>query len=77
MSSAAAAIKDQEDNSFLSNVRYDIFWGKVKLVGYTMKLRPDHMRMIQKDINIDYEKDILSYKYNAKKALLCDDEFGF
>ena len=42
-----------------------------------MKLRPDHMRMIQKDINIDYEEDILSYKYNAKKALLCDDEFGF
>ena len=46
MSAPAYAIKEQEDESFLSEVRYDVFWGKVKLVGYTMKLRPDHMRMI-------------------------------
>ena len=52
MSAPAQAIKEDEDNSFLSKVRYDVFWGKVKLVGYTMKLRPDHMRMIQNDINI-------------------------
>lgn len=77
MSQAAEALKDQEEHSFLANVRYDVFWGKVKLVGYTMKLRPDHMRMIQKEINIKYEEDILSFKYNDKKALLCDDEFGF
>lgn len=77
MSAPAYAIKEQEDESFLSEVRYDVFWGKVKLVGYTMKLRPDHMRMIEKDINIDYEEDILAFKHNEKKALLCDEDFGF
>mmetsp|Transcript_9688 Transcript_9688/g.11925 ORF Transcript_9688/g.11925 Transcript_9688/m.11925 type:complete len:237 (-) Transcript_9688:111-821(-) len=77
MSTPALAIKTVEDQTFLSSVSYDLFWGKVKLVGYTMKLRPDHMRMIQNDINIDYEKDILGLKFNEKKALLCDDEFGF
>lgn len=52
LSPAAFALREQEESSFLTNVTYDVFWGKVKLVGYTMKLRPDHMRMIEDDINI-------------------------
>ena len=77
LSAAAQNLKNQEEGFFLSTVRYDVFWGKVKLVGYTMKLRPEHMKMIAQDINLDYENDILSYKYNDSKGLICDETFGF
>ena len=42
-----------------------------------MQLRPEHMRSIEKNINLDYEKDILDYHPNDKKALLCDENFGY
>ena len=29
-------LQDQEEDCFLADVDYEIFWGKVKLVGYTM-----------------------------------------
>ena len=57
----AEALKEVESNTFLSSVKYDIFWGKVKLVGYTMKLRPDHMRLISDAINLDYDGKIQNY----------------
>jgi hypothetical protein len=70
-------LKEQEENTFLSRVKYDVFWGKVKLVGYTMKLRPDHMRLIAEAINLKYDEKIQSYYPSVEKSLLCDPEFGF
>jgi hypothetical protein len=46
LSRHAQEIKDKEDNFFLAKVDYSVFWGQVKLVGYTMQLRPEHMRSI-------------------------------
>ena len=77
LSEAAQQLKDQEDSTFLSRVPYDKFWGKVKLVGYTMKLRPDHLRQIADDINLDYDKKILCYEDTTEKFLLCDEMFGY
>lgn len=70
-------MKEQEENTFLSRVKYDVFWGKVKLVGYTMKLRPDHMRLIAEAINLDYDGKIQSYYPSVEKSLFCDPDFGF
>ena len=75
--SSEKKLRSQEEQFFLSQVKYDVFWGKVKLAGYTMKLRPEHMRMIAPAIRLDYEKTILSHKYNEEKGVLCDDNFGF
>ena len=61
----------------MSKVDYKVFWGQVKLVGYTMQLRPEHIRSIDKSIGLDYEKDILDYHPNYKKALICDENFGY
>ena len=77
LSDALLDLKQQEDDSFLADVPYDEFWNQIKLVGYTMKLRPEHMRVISDTININYDEDIIAPKFNEKKALLCDDDFGF
>ena len=61
----------------MATVPYEIFWGKVKLVGYTMHLRPEHMRLIAKDINLRYDEEILVRKYNDTKGLMCDTQFGY
>ena len=70
-------LKDEEESFFLNRVPYDVFWGKVKLIGYTMQLRPDHMRLIAPSINLNYEKDIMAHRRTTAKALLCDEGFGF
>ena len=49
----------------------------MKLVGYTMHLRPEHMRLIAKDINLKYDEEILVRKYNDTKGLMCDTQFGY
>ena len=72
LSRHAQEIKEKEDSFFLNKVDYSVFWGQVKLVGYTMQLRPEHMRSIQNSINLDYEQDILTFTPNDKKALICD-----
>ena len=77
LSTSASQLKEQEDQVFLSKVQYDKFWGKVKLVGYTMKLRPDHLRQIADDINLQYEEKILCYRDTYEKFLLCDEDFGY
>ncbi len=77
MKEDALQLKEKEEESFLSKVDYKVYWGQIKLVGYTMQLRPEHMRSIESNINLDYEKDILDYYPNDKKALLCDENFGF
>ena len=56
---------------------YEVYWSKVKLVGYTMQLRPEHMRLIAPDIGLDYENDILNYRPTLAKYLLCDEKFGY
>jgi hypothetical protein len=68
---------EQEKGFFLSDVRYEDFWGKVKLIGYTMQLRPEHMRLIAPDLKLDFEKDILGHKKTIAKQLLCDHKFGY
>ena len=35
------------------------------------------MRLISEHINLDYDKDILSYEKSEAKALLCDPNFGY
>ena len=42
-----------------------------------MQLRPDHMRLIQESINLDYDGKIQSYYPSTEKFLLCDTNFGF
>ena len=42
-----------------------------------MHLRPDHMRLISPSINLDYDKDILTYNKTEAKELLCDPNFGY
>ena len=54
-------LKDQETELFLSDVSYEEYWGKIKLVGYTMQLRPEHMQMLAPSLGIDYEKDLLAH----------------
>ena len=73
----AQELKDQEEELFLATVPYDIFWGKIKLVGYTMQLRPEHMMLIGESINMDYEKDIHVPKTTTAKLLFCDEKFGY
>ena len=77
ISETAEAIRDKEQSFFLSNVSYEVYWSKVKLVGYTMQLRPEHMRLIAPDIGLDYENDILNYRPTLAKYLLCDEKFGY
>ena len=48
-------IKATESDFFLSKIDYEEFWGKIKLVGYTMQLRPEHMRLIAPALGLDYE----------------------
>ena len=71
------ALKYSEENMFLSNVVYEDFWGKIKLVGYTMQLRPEHMRLISPFLNLDYDTDLLTRKQTVARSLLCDAKFGF
>ena len=62
---------------FLSTVNYDDFWSKIKLIGYTMKLRVEHMRQIAPHLNFKYREDMLCAKWTPVKGLLADDHFGF
>ena len=68
---------DQEAEFFLSRVNYEEYWGKIKLVGYTMQLRPEHMQMISPTLGIDYEKDLLGNQPSDAKRLLQDEKFGY
>ena len=55
-----------------------MYWSQVKLVGYTMKLRPEHMREIGPSIGLDYDNQIIKgKKYAVEKIVLCDSHFGF
>ena len=71
------ALADFEKNIFLSDVLYEDFWGKIKLVGYTMQLRPEHMEMIAPSINLDYENDLHNRSKSFARFLMCDPRFGF
>lgn len=62
---------------FLSVVNYEQFWNKIKLVGYTMQLRPEHMRMISPSLGLDYETDLLGPEKTDAKFLLQDEKFGY
>ena len=42
-----------------------------------MQLRPEHMRLIAKAINLNYEEDILAFTSTVPKMMLCDKNFGF
>ena len=80
MPDAAIDLRSQDDDYseiFLACVDYQIFWDKVKLVGYQMDLKPDHMDQIKDDINLDTDLLSLTAKRNATKEMLCDEEFGF
>ena len=77
LSSAANSIKQQEEEFLLATVPYDVFWSKVKLVGYTMQLRPEHMRLIAPHINLNYEKDLLVFSRTIAKQILADEDFGY
>ena len=70
LSQEALELRDQENNFFLSKVNYDVFWGKVKLIGYTMQLRPEHMRLIAPHINIDFDRDLMAHQSNIPKQIL-------
>jgi len=57
-----------------------MYWSQVKLVGYTMKLRPEHMKEIGPSINLNYEEDIVNCKNkrsDERFLILCDKSFGF
>lgn len=46
MSAAEKSLKEQEASFFLSSVDYEEYWNMIKLVGYTMQLRSEHMRLL-------------------------------
>ena len=70
-------LKYDESCLFLARVDYSMFWDKVKLAGYQMKLKPDHIEQISEDINLDLDKIALRAQRNETKEILCDTEFGY
>ena len=55
LSAEASVLMEQERDFFLNGVEFHMYWSQVKLVGYTMKLRPEHMREIGPSIGLDYD----------------------
>ena len=49
----------------------------IKLVGYTMQLRPEHMRILSPQLGLDYEEDFLGNDKTDAKRLLMDQSFGY
>ena len=70
-------LKDDDEDFFLSSVVYSKYWDKIKLVGYQMKLRPDHLEQIKGDIGLDTELLSLVAPKNPVKAVFNDDDFGY
>ena len=75
----ATILMEQEREFFLNEVDFNVYWSQVKLVGYTMKLRTEHMKEIGPSINLDYEKEILDNKNRSDptKVVMCDKQFGY
>ena len=65
---------EQERAFQLNEVDFNMFWSQVKLVGYTMKLRSEHMKEIGSSINLDYENEIINNnkQYDPVKVIFCD-----
>ena len=65
---------EQERAFQLNEVDFNMFWSQVKLVGYTMKLRSEHMKEIGPSINLDYENEIINNnkQYDPVKVIFCD-----
>lgn len=70
-------MRSEDDEFFLARVYFDDYWDKIKLVGYQMDLKPDHMEQIKDDINLDTELLSLTSGRNVTKEVLCDEDFGF
>ena len=75
----ATVLMEQEREFFLNDVDFNMYWSQVKLVGYTMKLRPEHMKEIGPSINLDYDNDIANNKKYTDpiKIIMCDKQFGY
>ena len=65
---------EQERAFQLNEVDFNMYWSQVKLVGYTMKLRSEHMKEIGPSINLDYENEIINNdkQYDPVKVIFCD-----
>ena len=65
---------EQERAFQLNEVDFNMYWSQVKLVGYTMKLRAEHMKEIGPGINLDYENEIINNnkQYDPVKVIFCD-----
>ena len=70
-------MKRDDEDFFLSSVVYSKYWDKIKLVGYQMKLRPDHLEQIKDDIGLDTSLLELVAPKNPVKAVFNDDDFGY
>ena len=40
-----------------------------------MRMKPEHMRLIAPEININYDKDLLHHVWTEKKGILEDETF--